>query len=204
MGARVADQQHASASSREFTQAEWDALSGRERRRVFNALKQKIADQQAWMDWHQREKELDIERAPRVYAWECANIHPRGVLFTVADVEILQPWINGIWADEGFTDPPTIKVVPGNDLPPDCAGNANRSTITIRDDQCLDTVLLHELAHSIAKEREVGDSHGPCWLGIYMRLLGRQLGRRFNMKELRASATAAGLQFRTRLPRKPW
>jgi hypothetical protein len=160
----------------------------------------------ARMDWMLHERELDKERAPRVYAWEDANLNPLATLLTdaAAGVDILQLIINSIWVDEGLTNPPTLKMVTADDLPERAGGYADRETIKILSDQCLDTALFHELAHCIAKARLVDDGHGPFWLGIYMRLLNKLMSRSFKMKAMRASATAAGLQFKTRLPRKPW
>ena len=164
-----------------------------------------LKDWRARMAWFLHEGELDKERAPRVYAWEDANIHPHATLLrdAAAEVDMVQWVINRIWANEGLLNPPALKVVTAYDRP-DCSGWANRSTITIRSDPCLDTVLFHELAHSMARARLVDDNHGPFWLGIYMRLLSRVLWRKFKMKDLRTSATAAGLKFKTRLPKKPW
>jgi len=164
-----------------------------------------LKDIRARMAWSRHELELDKERAPRVYAWEDANIHPYATLLTdaAAEVDMLQQVINSIWADEGLRNPPALKIVTADDLP-EHGGCANRDAITIRSDQCLDTVLFHELAHSMARARLVEDGHGKFWLGIYMRLLNKLMPRKFKMKDMRASATAAGLQFKTRLPRKPW
>lgn len=140
---------------------------------------------------------LDKELGPRTRAWEEKHIDPHGIwLPMLADV---QRFVDQLWADLGYTDPPAVTALTTEDLEeqPRRVAYANAKEIRTAGDRAkanLDTIILHEAAHVIVKSLGICDLHGRNWFGIYLSLLERLPGR-FDMAALKASAAAAGLEW---------
>lgn len=75
-------------------------------------------------------------------------------------------------------------------------GDATRLTVRFREDRSTPTwVIIHELAHSLTTDLELGSAlHGPDFVGVYMRLLDRFIPGA-NLVMLMTTAKAMKLDF---------
>jgi hypothetical protein len=124
----------------------------------------------------------------RVYAWENRVIAPRDpsrVAFPSA-----QGMVDAIWLDMGLRYPPLVEGLPAQTRTR--IGDADRLTLRLSA-HTPSWCLLHELAHAMSTTHDgVSDGHGPIFMGIYVRLLGRYL--RLDEAELLRSLKQACVQ----------
>ena len=141
-----------------------------------------------------RNLHLDKDLGPRTNAWEEQHIDPRGVWLDNHDAA--QQYINQLWTDLGYADPPVVTLLTADEIEErqHLVASANKKEIRLRWDDVLDTVIIHEAAHVIARRLGICDLHGPNWFGVYLSLLER-MPERFDMAALKASAAAAGLEW---------
>jgi hypothetical protein len=124
----------------------------------------------------------------RVYAWENRVIAPRDqsrVPFPAA-----QGMVNAIWSEMGLRYPPLVEPLPAQAR----TRVADADRLTLRLPRLAPSWhLLHETAHAMTTTHDGrSDGHGPVFMGIYVRLLGRYL--RLDEAELQRSLAVADIQ----------
>jgi hypothetical protein len=130
----------------------------------------------------------DYQRSA-VYRWENEHIG-RKDRHTV-DINTARGIVKHVWQAEGLDYPPFVEEFGRNVRSKN--GDSNRFRIRLQK-RVPTWVVLHEVAHSLNSTiDDVGDRHGPNYLGIYMWLLTKYGG--FDLPLLMYTATQAGLEF---------
>ena len=125
--------------------------------------------------------------ARKLYAWEDAVVAPRDR--SLVPFARLQALVDHVWAAEGLRWPPRVRPLPRQAR----ATVARGSRLAIEAPAALPSwVLLHELAHAMTSTAEgFHHGHGPAFVGVYLRLLGRHAG--MDVAWLAASLAEAGI-----------
>ncbi len=122
-----------------------------------------------------------------VYAWENRVIAPRDsslVPFTSA-----RAMVDAIWAELGLRFPPKVEPLPRQARI--MLADASRLRIRLAE-RIPSWCILHELAHAMTTTHDgVSDGHGPLFMGVYVRMLGRYM--RFRREVLLDSLEQAGI-----------
>ena len=123
----------------------------------------------------------------RVYAWENRIVVPRDR--TRVPLAATQAMVDVIWAEMGLLYPPRVEPLPAAAR----TRLADADRLTIRLPPLVPSwCLLHELAHAMTSDHDGrSDGHGPLFMGLYVRLLGRYM--RFDESHLRATAAERGI-----------
>ncbi len=105
----------------------------------------------------------------RVYDWE--NNLPQGEHVAFADIPA---YVNRVWKEEGLNWPPLVETLAPQDKKHD--GTANRGVLSFRKNGVKELTVLHEIAHAMTMTiDDCSDSHGPAYVGVYMKLLANHL-----------------------------
>jgi hypothetical protein len=123
----------------------------------------------------------------RLYAWEDAVVAPRDT--SLVSFAQAQGMIDAIWSDLGLYWPPRVERLPRQSRR--LVADANRLRIRLPE-RIASWCVLHELAHALTSTHDgATEGHGPCFVGIYLRLLVRYM--RLPPGELLESLQAAGI-----------
>ncbi len=140
--------------------------------------------------------DLDDPQRERVYASEDLTLAHGRTFRRFAEVEayladvVSDPW----WIDDlgerwGVAPPLDVTLVRRSRSARSSAAEVGRPVIHLRDGHWTAAVLLHELAHLVARDPE---PHGPIFCGVLCDLVGRHMGFPASV-ELRAALVAAGV-----------
>ena len=107
----------------------------------------------------------------KVYAWEerfVAARDPTSIVFAQA-----QGMVDAIWAEFGLRFPPKVERLPRQAR--STMADATRLSIRLPESS-RSWWLLHELAHAMTSTADgQSDGHGPKFMGLYVKMLGRYL-----------------------------
>jgi hypothetical protein len=115
----------------------------------------------------------DYQRSA-VYSWEQEYIAPKDK--SSVDISIAPNIVKYIWEGEHLLYPPKVRLLATQSKK---GGQANRSSIWLPP-KSPTWVIIHEVAHSMNDSNDItdsleNDSHGPNYVGIYIKLLSKYL-----------------------------
>jgi len=107
----------------------------------------------------------------KVYKWENKVVGPWDSQL-LTDNDEIQDFINFVWVNEGFQNPPRVKDARKNSR----TATGSRTEVVFPPESKKRWIILHELSHSLNRIGYVEcDRHGPNFVKIYVNLLEKHL-----------------------------